>query len=46
MLLEIIILSSSHDLEISILSSVHALEISILSFGVNDSLGAQCTQWV
>jgi hypothetical protein len=40
MLLEIIILSSSHALEPNILSSVHALEINILSFGVNDSLGA------
>jgi hypothetical protein len=30
MLLEVIILSSSHALEFSILSSVHALEISML----------------
>jgi hypothetical protein len=40
MLLEVIILSSSHALEVSITSSVHALEISILSLGVKDSLGA------
>jgi hypothetical protein len=40
MLLEIIILSSSHALETSLLLSAYALEINILSFGVNYSLGA------
>jgi hypothetical protein len=38
--------SSPYTSEIDALSLTYALEISILSFGVEDSLGAPCTQWV